>query len=154
MLAFVLVIVWLTPRPDEDPVRPVDYSSSLVQARSAADYPVYAPEGLPPGWRATSARVSGGGSGVRWHVGLVTPQDRYAAVEQSAGPSEPFVREVSRDGRDEGAAQLEGVPWQRRYSAPTDQRTLWRSEGPSTVAVTGNAGWAELEQLARSLRGG
>ncbi len=152
VLAFVLAVVWLTPRPAPDPVRPIEYVGSWEQAAQVTDYPVLAPEVLPEGWRATSARAGRAPDGSpTWHLGLVTPAIRYAGVEQGAGDPVQFLARVA-PGRDSELVTLAGVPWQRRLETDGDDRTLWRLEGDSTVAVTGSAEWPELEQLAAALR--
>lgn len=152
VLAFVLAVFWLTPRPTPDPVRPIDHVGAWEQAAAAADYPVYAPEGLPDGWRATSARPARASDGSpTWHLGLVTPTTRYAGVEQGAGEPMQFLSRVA-PGRDSDPVTVAGVPWQRRVETGGDDRTLWRTEGGSTVVVTGTAEWPELEQLAATLR--
>jgi hypothetical protein len=155
VLGFVLVIVWLTPRQESDPVRTIDYTGPLERARAAASYQVYAPVGLPPGWRATSARLERTPAGEQaWQLGFVTPSDRYAAVQQSDGDPAGFVDAVAMSGRAQGSARVGGLTWQRRHAEDEDQRTLWRREAGSTVTVAGNASWAELEQLAAALRAG
>lgn len=153
VLGAVLVILWLTPRPDQDPVTVIDYGVPLQQARSAAPYDIVAPEGLPERWRPTSARTTSSAEGVVWHLGLVTPQDRYAAVAQR--PASPAAVSIAAGtGRDEGgAAGIAGSAWQRRVR-DDGERSLWRADERTIVAVTGDASWAELEQLAGALRGG
>src|SRR4051794_12019348 len=84
VLLFVLVAgAWfIFGRSRPDPVRAIDYQPELRAARAAAPYHVLAPVGLPPSWRATSARhaVGDGGSTLAFHLGLVTPRGRYADV--------------------------------------------------------------------------
>ena len=153
VLAFVLVILWLTPRPRTDPVRVVDYTAALQQAQQTAPYDVYAPYALDPAWRATSARTERGPEGaLMWHLGFVTPGGEYAAVEQSDGPAESAVRRFSGAAPAVGSADLAGATWERREDA--QGRTLWRRLDGGMVAVTGTAAWPELEQLARTLRTG
>lgn len=156
VLGFALLVVWLTPRPDAASVRVIDYSAQLAQARDGGvPFPAYAPVGLPSGWRPTSARIErSGNAGVVWHLGFITPADRYASLDQTDTDPNDFVRKVSSEGIPEGEATIAGTVWQRRYREANDQRTLWRSDGRSTVAVNGNAPWAELEQLAAALRTG
>lgn len=155
---FVLTIVGLTPRPDADPVRVIDPNDGLSQARATAPYAVYGPVGLPARWRATSARTERTGTGaaaasISWHLGFVTPEDRYAAVEQSNSDPAAFLAAIGENGKADGSVNLAGTDWKRLYREAKDQRTLWRTDGGSVVAVTGNASWAELEQLAAALRG-
>ena len=151
VLAFVLVILWLTPRPRTDPVRVIDYTGPLQQARQTAPYDVYAPYALDPAWRATSARTERSAEGaLMWHLGFVTPGGQYAAVEQSDGPVETAVRRFSGGAPSVGSTDVAGATWERREDAKG--RTLWRRVDGAMVAVTGTAAWPELEQLAGSLR--
>lgn len=154
VFGFVATIVGLTPRPDADPVTVVDVGGALAQARATAPYAVAAPTGLPARWRATSARTSpSGADGVSWHVGFVTPEDRYAAVEQSNADATSFLAAIGESGRDDGTVTVAGTEWKRLYAKAKDQRTLWRTDGSTVLAVTGDASWAELQQLAAALRG-
>ena len=91
----------------ESSVRTVQYEQALGFAREQADFPLVAPASLPDGWRATSAEfVPEPG---RWHLGLLTDEDRYVGLEQSRRPVEKMIetyvdpeavrgREVEVDG--------------------------------------------------------
>ena len=154
-------LVLLAPRADRAPVTVVDYRPQLAVARSEAPYPVLGPAGLPADWRSTSVRLRGASGVTTWHIGFVTPDDEYAAVEQSDGPAAAFVRDVTGQGRPAGSVELAGQTWQRYDPGDADQRSLVRpavsgggSPDAASVVVTGSAEWAELETLARSLRPG
>ncbi|MDP9395176.1 MAG: DUF4245 domain-containing protein [Actinomycetota bacterium] len=153
VIGAVVVVLAITPRPNGEAVRVVDITPRLAEARAGAPYDVVAPTGLAARWRATSARVDRRPDGaLRWHVGFVTPSDRYAGVVQSNEPAQPFVAEQSNSGLAQGETRVAGEPWQRLYHEAKDQRSLWRRVGDSSVVVTGTAPWPELEELAASLR--
>ncbi|MBA3619023.1 MAG: DUF4245 domain-containing protein [Acidothermales bacterium] len=153
-------LVLLAPRADRDPVTVVDFRPQLAAARADAPYPVLGPEGLPADWRSTSVRLRGTGGVTTWHIGFVTPDQEYAAVEQSNDATAVFVRDVTREGRPAGNVDLAGQTWQRYDSGSGDERSLVRaaasggSSEAASVVVTGTAEWAELEVLASSLRPG
>lgn len=153
VLAMVAAIVLLTPRQNLEAVKVIDYSQQLRAARTVAPYHVYAPVGLPSGWRATSVRYQPDVAGAAtWHLGFVTPSVQYAAVEQSNGPADPFIGAMTNWSQPQGALLVGQVPWEKRYRADKDQRALVRVSGSMTVVVTGTASWTELTELAAALR--
>ncbi|MFG2135755.1 DUF4245 domain-containing protein [Streptomyces sp. NPDC048650] len=137
---------------EQNAVKAVDYRVEVTTARRAAPYPVAAPEGLPKTWRATSVsyKASEDGKGGAWHLGMLDPEQQYAAVEQSDAPAKKFIREVTL-----GAAKVEGKQavgskkWDRyqgdRY------RALVRAESGVTTVVTGTAPYGRLADLAAAL---
>lgn len=153
-LGLVLVLVALfmlgLPRPHREAVTVVDYSLELAQARRAAPYPVLAPSGLSPRWRATSVRLSGEGGATRWHLGFVTPDDEYAALEQSNEGGD-FEARMTAAGAPDGTSSVAGRGWERRLRTSKEQRSLVLRSGGVVTIVTGTASYAELEALAASL---
>jgi hypothetical protein len=158
VLAVVGVVALITLRPGSDPVRVVDYSGALQQARAAAPYGVLGPQDLP-GYRATSVRYGTTPDGATvWHLGFVTPAGAYAGVDQTDGDGEEFVAELT-----EAAEAVDGPPvdlgdriW-RRYDGGGDTpgelvRGLVNETSGVTTVVSGTAAWPELEMLARALR--
>lgn len=136
-----------------EPMKVIDYTGTLEQAREQAPYRVLAPEGLPAEWRATSARVESPAPGVTtWHVGFVTPQDEYAGLEQSDGPSADFVEEQTTGAQRVGSLEVAGTSWETWAGGSRDRRALVRRMGEVTVVVTGSASYAELAELAGALR--
>ncbi|MBL1088615.1 DUF4245 domain-containing protein [Streptomyces sp. NPDC001739] len=133
-------------------VKTVDYRVELITARRAAPYPVAAPQGLPRTWRATSVsyKVSDDGKGGAWHLGMLDPEEQYAAVEQSDAPARKFIQEVTLGAtRTEGKQAVGSKKWDRyegdRYKA------LVREEKGVTTVVTGTAPYGRLADLAAAL---
>lgn len=151
VLLVVVLAVLAVPRRHDDAVRMVDYGRAVAQAR-AADAAVLVPTGLPQGWRPTSVRLDADGGSMSWHVGFVTPRDRYASVEETDGPARRFVLRMTSAGRPLGSRQVAGTRWQERLRPDKDQRSLAGERGGLTVVVTGTASFTELAQLAASLR--
>jgi uncharacterized protein DUF4245 len=154
VLVVVAAVVWLTARDEpRDPVKVVDYAGSVTQAREVAPYDVLAPAGLDKRWRATSVRVERDGDAVTWHLGFVTPRNSYAGLEQSDGDATKFVEEFATGARPVGQVRLGDLTWQRvEGGKPEPRALLLRGKGVTTV-VAGGAPWAELDALARALRG-
>jgi hypothetical protein len=155
-LAVVLVVVGaivaLNIAEQPDPVvRDVDYPAAIALARQQATYDVLGPDPVPAGWRVSSARTERDGDGVAWHVGLVTPREEYAAVEQSDGDQRTFVDSFVPGSRAVGTERVAGRTWTRRAGGTTDDRALVLESGAVTTLVTGSASWAELAELAGSL---
>jgi hypothetical protein len=157
-LAVVLVLVGLlllfnwAQQPDPV-VRDVGYDAAVAQARQEAPYDVLAPDPLPDGWRATSARTRAVDGEVSWHLGLVTRSGAYAAVEQSDWPSrQGFVERFAAAGETRGHTTISGVPWRQVDGGDPEPRALVRSADGVTTVVAGSASWGELTQLAGSLR--
>jgi len=158
-LALVLVLVgvavafYLAGRPDPV-VRDVEYAGALAQARLSAPYDVLGPQPLPDGWRATSVRAVVDGGASTWHLGLITAAGSYAAVEQSDGERRDFVDRFADGASPAGSSTVEGSTWRRLEGGTPEERALVRAEGGVTTVVAGSASWAELEELAASLRAG
>jgi hypothetical protein len=156
VLLFVVVAgMWfLFVRPHPDLVHPIDYGPELRAARSAATYHVLAPVGLPPSWRATSARHerTAGGSTVTFHLGFVTPEGRYADLDESNGDAATFVRtELGEHPSALSTITVAGSRWQQLRAAH-GELALARQNGGVTVLVHGSAAIAELTRLAGALR--
>ncbi|MEP6464128.1 MAG: DUF4245 domain-containing protein [Frankiaceae bacterium] len=133
-------------------IRVVDYSNEVAAAQRLSAGDVLAPAGLPPRWRATSARLNPQGSVVDLHVGFVTPAEKYAELEESTGQADAFIRDTLAKGvRVIGSTTIAGVRWEQRRTAK-GELALLRTSGRATVIVTGNAAPGELQALASSLR--
>lgn len=154
IVAVSAVIYVFIPHSGGDPVKTVDYRVELLTARRAAPYPVLAPEGLSKDWRATSVRYDGddpaSGAAV-WHLGFVNPQDEYAAVEQSNGPSVPFIEDKSKRAVPQGTAKVGGQTWIRYRGEKYNALVL--EQGGVTTVVTGTAPHRQLAVLAGALKG-
>ena len=153
VLVFVVVALNVQRHPDSE-VRRFDYSGVFSQARDQAPYDVLAPIGLPDAWVPTSARTTRAGAAVTWHVGFVTPDDDYAALEQSDGNPASFVRQFADGGDRAGSVVIGTATWRRVEGGDPEPRALVLERDAVTTVVAGNAGWAELRELAASLQVG
>ncbi|MCU1675909.1 MAG: secreted protein [Frankiales bacterium] len=132
-------------------VRAIDFHQALTAARRTAGFPLLSPEGLREGWRATSAR-SNAAATPGFHIGLVTPADQYAEVEQTTAAEADAVRAfLGADSVPGEMAKVGGVDWQLRETRK-HEHALVRTANGSTIVVTGTADWPELQELAAALR--
>jgi hypothetical protein len=156
VLLLVVVVVLITFRPQGQAVTVVDYRGTLAAARSAAPFPLVAPIGLPDSWKATSAYYDPPASNLgvaAWHVGFVTADGEYAGFEQTDGTAYGVLKDVLGEPVDAGRpSTVAGQQWEQWRGAAGDRHALVRTSGGVTTVVDGSAGWAELEQLAGSLR--
>lgn len=152
VLAAVLAVVLLVPRPDEPVRQPVDVAV-VAQAAAAADAPYAVPD-VPDGWSPTSARFdpSGPGGVATWHVGYLTPSQRYAGLEIAAGASPKWLREQTSNGRVTGTQAVAGATWQQLLSDDGSRRSLVLERDGVTTVVTGSASLDELAALAAAAR--
>ncbi|MEU5880279.1 DUF4245 domain-containing protein [Spirillospora sp. NPDC047279] len=153
-LLLVGVIYLITPRSDEEVLPTTDYSSQLWAMTSDAPYTVWAPQGLPAGWRATSSRVHGldGKGPVAWHLGFVTPSRQYAALEQSNEKASDYVPRMTNNRKAEGSLQVDGVTWTKYHRKDKKANSLARTlPGGVSIVVVGTAGYEELAVLAAAL---
>jgi hypothetical protein len=157
LVVIVLLLVgWNVLRsPRTDPVRPIDPSTTVHLAASRAGYPMLAPQGLPAGFRPTSARTDAGaarpGGPVTLQIGYVTPKQRYAGFAISDDPQADALTSVLDGARAEGSVQVAGQAWTRSRT-PRGETALSRQAGDVTVLVTGSADEGELETVAASVR--
>jgi hypothetical protein len=161
--ALVFGIYLITPSEEHRPhPRTIDYTWSAKEFARKAPYETFAPSGLPASWAATSSRVTGPQGKERivsWHLVLVTPEQRTAAVEQSnenPDGAKGFVARMtnvpkSLPANAEGLQTIEGAAWEQYHQRDKRQYSLVRRLPDSTIVLTGTAGYAELAVLAASL---
>jgi Protein of unknown function (DUF4245) len=155
VLVVVAVVVLLTLRDDpKQTIQRVDFTEQLQEARHVAAYAVVAPVGLGDSWKATSARSDNAEGVVTWHLGLVTPAEHYAGVEQSNGPASAFVGGFVAGATRSGFVTISGARWQRLEGGKPEDRALVLRGHDVTTMVTGSATFGELRTLASALRGG
>jgi hypothetical protein len=115
---------------------------------------VAAPEGLSKDWRATSVRYTADGTkGAAWHLGFMTPDNEYAAVEQSdeRRPGR-FVNDVSQGAEKTAKTQrVDGEKWTRYEGEKYDALVRTAEDGKSVTVVTGTATFKQLGELAGAL---
>ncbi len=155
LVPVLLLVLVVARQPSPDPVRVVDWKPQAALAAAQAPFPVVAPAGLEPSWRATSVRyepVPTQRDATVWHLGFLTPEGTYAGVDQSDARADDFVKDATSKGAPAGEASIGGATWHRYQVGADGVRALARPWGTSTVVVSGSAAWPTLEHLAGTLR--
>jgi hypothetical protein len=151
----LIVVVWALSRFQHravaDPAPPIDYRGQLVDARSAAPFPVLAPSPVPVGWQATSASWDGQPPDLTWHLGFLTAAGQYVALEQGRAPGADFVARSTPATVVGQPVTVAGHRWQTLSSSSGDDRALVRRSPAFTTVVTGTAPLSQLESFAASL---
>ena len=156
VLICLALVGWMTfKQSDVDPVREVDPSSTVQLAAARAGYPVVAPDGLPDGYRPTSARTDAGGADagdpVTLEIGYLTPSAEYAGFVVSDDARADAVDDVLDGAQEEGTVDLGGQAW-TRGTTERGETVLSRTADGVTALVTGSASDAELETVAGSVQ--
>jgi hypothetical protein len=156
LLAAAILVVAVPVRHAAEPVT-ISYRSDLAKLIRLAPYPAVAPAGLPGSWQPVSSGLAVGGANgagtVTWLLGYMTPDGALALLaETNAGPH-GFIDRMSIAGTPLPPVRLAGQTWHLAVNAERTLRSMfYTSAAGRTVAVTGNASWAQLRQLAASLR--
>ena len=151
------LIVMAIPAPHAAQPVPVSYRGDLTQLAALAPYPAVAPAGLPASWQPVSSRLTVGGANgagtVTWHLGFMTPDGSLASLEETNAAASAFVRRMTNSGTLLPPTRLAGRTWSICATPSRGQRSMYfTSPTGFTVVVTGNATWAQLRDLATSLR--
>ncbi len=159
VVSLVAAIGWyFLGRPDEStqPVRTVDWKPFVQAGRTEGALLLFAPTRLPDGWRATSVTYSGGAF-AQWHLGMLTGDRKYVAIEESR----VSVKDLVETNIDEDAVQgkdteVAGETWQTWTDSGGDFG-LTRLVPPSgstpaeAVLVYGAAPRSEIIAFAKTL---
>ena len=151
------IIVVAVPAPHAAGPAPVSYRGDLTELAALAPYPAVAPAGLPASWQPVSSLLTMGGANgagtVTWHLGFMTPDGLLASLEETNAAAARFVRRMTNGGTPLPPAVLAGRTWNVSATPSRGQRSMYLTSAAGfTVVVTGNATWADLRQLAASLR--
>jgi Protein of unknown function (DUF4245) len=156
LLGAALIVVAVPVPHAAEPVT-ISYSGDLATLGRLAPYPAMAPAGLPASWQPVSSRLAVGGANgagtVTWQLGFLTPDGALAALAESNASAAGFIRRMTNDGTALPALRLNGQTWIPSDTPARGQRSMYRTSAARfTVVVTGNATWAQLRELAGSLR--
>ena len=157
ILAVVGVVLLLLPRPNAVEQPAADVRSAAVAAARELSFDPVVPAALPEGWKPTSAYSRRSTDDViAWHVGYLTPEGKYAAVEMAADATPRWVQAQTSDPRPTAARQrtVGGAQWQEFYREDRDRSTLLREDAGITTLVTGGADLEELSVLAGAVLAG
>jgi hypothetical protein len=155
LLAAAAIVVAVPMPHAAEPVA-VSYHADLARLARLAPYPAVAPRGLPLSWQPVSSALAvGGGNGagtVTWHLGFAAPGGALASLEESNASAAGFVRRMTNNGTPSARTRVGGRTWTLSSAPARGQRSMNTSDEGFTLVVTGNATWAQLRELAASLR--
>jgi len=156
LLAAAVVVVAIPAPHAAEPVT-ISYRGDEAKLARLAPYPAVAPSGLPASWQPVSSGLAVGGANgagtVTWQLGYMTPDGSLASLEETNASAGAFVRRMTNDGTPLAPARLAGRTWSLSATPARGQRSMYvTSPAGFTVVVTGNATWAQLRELAASLR--
>jgi Protein of unknown function (DUF4245) len=129
-----------------------DYSDYVAGFQQVTGLSALVPTGLAKPWYANAGSLKYSGKTAHLHIGWVTPNKEYAALEESNGPASSFVTAVigAPGLKVTGTQLINGSVWSRSVSAQ-GEGSLTRTTNGITVVITGSASLAQQEQLAASL---
>ena len=156
LLAAAVVVVAIPAPHAAEPVA-VSYRSDLARLSRLAPYPAVAPRGLSASWQPVGSGLAvdgaNGAGTVTWHLDFSTPDGLLASLEETNASAAAFVRRMTNNGTALAPSSVNGQTWNLSATPARGQRSMYlTSPAGFTVVVTGNASWAELRQLAASLR--
>jgi hypothetical protein len=156
MLVLLLVVVAfvffrdLNRNDPASPVKAIDYQKTLGFAQEAVGFPLLAPPSLPDGWRATSATFVP--EPARWHLGVLTDENRYIGLEQSRSPVDTMVETyVDREAVRGREVQAAGETW-RTWTDEGGDTALSRVEDGVSILVVGTPELDVLVDYVTTLR--
>ncbi|MGH3371876.1 MAG: DUF4245 domain-containing protein [Nocardioidaceae bacterium] len=150
VIAAFVVFRDLNRTDPQSPVRAVDYEQTLEAAREQSGFTLLAPEPLPEGWRVTSVEFVP--EPTRWHLGMLTGEDRYVGLEQAGGSVDDMVETyVDREAVPGGPVEIAGEPW-RSWTDDGGDTALTRVEDGVTTLVVGTLSRDDLAAFVQSLR--
>jgi hypothetical protein len=154
VLAFVVLIVLLVPRPGQLPRPQVDVTSAASGVESQIGFRPIVPAGLPAGWTPTAAEVRSGTNGVTaFHIGYLTKAGPYAGVDEAASVTQEWLDANDAAGTPVGEVTIDGVTWQQLYKEEQQYTSLLLRRPGQVILVTTRQGGVETAStLARALR--
>ena len=135
-----------------DPAPTIDYTQALTEARQNASFEVLAPEVVPPGWRATTARWVIEGERETWHLGFVIDGGSdYVGLDQRTEPEKDALRVTTPADQPQATVSIGGVTWKTFASSDEDESALVLPQDGVTTIVSGTASETVLRGFAGSL---
>ncbi|MBM7051436.1 MULTISPECIES: DUF4245 domain-containing protein [unclassified Rothia (in: high G+C Gram-positive bacteria)] len=157
LLACVLPVIWLMPKPDKDPYQAsVDLPKVAFEAGEVARFTPTAPQ--LENWHYNYARwYSHQADGISyWETGQITAAAEFLTVKQAdAGETNvSWIAQQTGNSRPIGAESIAGVEWEVREGTTDKDETLTYYVGEvdgTTVIIYGDAPGTEFAQLAEAI---
>ena len=155
VLAFVVLIVLLVPRPGQLPRPAVDVASAVSGVQSEVGFSPIVPAGLPAGWTPNAAETRSADGVKSFHIGYITDKGLYAGVDQAASITKQWLSANDAGGAAVGEVTIDGVPWQQLYREDQQYTSLLLQRPGQVILVTTRQGGVETASvLAKALRVG
>ena len=153
VLAFVVLIVLLVPRPGQLPRPQVDVGTAVAGVESQLGFRPIVPAGLPSGWTPNAAAVRDAGGVKAFHIGYITDKGQYAGVDQATSITTEWLNANDAGGTAVGEVKIDGVTWQQLYQQDQEYTSLLLRRSGQVVLVTTRQGGLETASvLVRALR--
>jgi hypothetical protein len=153
VLAFVVLIVLLVPRPGPLPRPQVDVGSAVSGVESEIGFRPTVPAGLPAGWTPNAAETREADGVKAFHIGYITDKGLYAGVDQATSVTPEWLNANDAAGTVVGDVRIDGVTWQQLYREDQEYTSLLLKRPGQVVLVTTKQGGLETASvLARALR--
>jgi hypothetical protein len=152
VLAMVVGLMALVPRPNAVPLQTVDVPVAARAAAPELGFEPSVPSGLT-GWTATIAVVRHGTDGIlTWHVGFVTSKGTFAGIDQATRSNFTWENALDSGGMWVGTVEVNGRAWDHVEKAERDTTTLiLRRPGRVTLVTAKGGGVPDAVSLIRSL---
>lgn len=153
VLAFVVLIVLLVPRPGQLPRPQVDVTSAATGVESQIGFRPIVPAGLPGGWTPNAAETRNGAGVTAFHIGYLTSDGLYAGVDEAASTTREWLDANTAAGKPVGEVTIDGVTWQQLFSEEQQYTSLLLQRPRQVILVTTKQGGvATASVLVRGLR--
>lgn len=140
-----------TRKANEIEIRAVDLNAIARGVSQRTDLTIYAPQGLPETWVATSGRLEQIQNNPLWRFGMVTPSGEFLGVKVSKYDAEKMI-EVSgyqiTDSEEIVLKNLKVTKWQDSY---TNERGFYYQINNENIVLYGTANFEEQFILLNSL---
>lgn len=158
MVVLVAVVVGFVALRDANradprsPVSAVEFTRAADFAQQKAGFDLLVPVSLPQGWRATTVEYVPGDE-ERWHLGLLTDDDRYVGIEQADDSVRTMVeRHVDVQTKRGDPVEVDGASWATYTDDGGDLALVRRDAGTTSLVVGHEVPRAELVAFVASLR--
>lgn len=161
LLVPLALIAWLFTSNPKPEVEAVDVAPVLSVAEKESPYPILRATNLPEDWVPTRVTWAADGKqwftgqpavGNSWQLGYLAPNGRYVAVQQRDRAVEPFVSDITQEGRRQSeVTEMAGRSWEHWVSDDDLTRSLVWRDGDMVAVVSGNTDFDQLDAFAGSL---
>lgn len=155
LAVFALAFAWwvLMPNPDGVQRREAEVVPVARYAAEQSDFPIWTPQdALSETWTANFANFEIFAGELSWRVGVVTPDEAYAEVSQTADATSEWTETlIEKAGGEVGTRTITGPDGPQEWTVHEGEERaliLGPAQGrETTTIVRGTADWAELEEF-------